>query len=785
MPIHAEENGLFRLDTARSSYWLRVTHFGHPEQLHYGRLLSGGDPEPLAQKSVLPFGSSVLYDESDPSYCLDSLPLDWSGVGRGDYRKSPCELKMPDGSFCCDFVYRSHEILPGCVAMDCLPTAYDGREQSGVETLALTLEDASNALTLVMYYTVFPTENVITRRCVLKNGSEGAVSIRKLMSFMIDLPDRNYTLHSFDGAWIREAHRHARRVEYGVYENSAATGASSNRHNPGFLLSAEGTNEDWGECWGFNLIYSGNHCGIVEKSPADLVRVQLGVNPACFDWTLRPGEAFETPEAVLSFSDRGLNGLSENFHSFVNNDIVRGDWKNAERPVLLNNWEAHFFKFTHGKLIRLARRAKSLGAELFVLDDGWFGERISDAAGLGDYTVNRRKLPRGLTGLSEAIRAMGLKFGLWFEPEMVNPDSDLYRAHPDWAVTTPGKKPCLGRNQLLLDLTRPEVRDYIVENVSRVIDEAQLSYVKWDMNRHMSDAYSPLLENQGEFAHRYILGLYELLHRIFDPRPHVLLESCSSGGNRFDLGMLCFSPQIWASDDTDPVERLEIQQGLSYLYPQSCMGAHVSAAPHQQTLRTTPLSTRFNVAAFGCLGYELDLKWLTAAEKREIREQIAFYKAHRKTLQYGPLRRFTPLKDNKYHWQVSGEGETVCGLFQTQVHAAEGNDILPVTGLEPEATYTVTSKRQYVYLKTLAGLVKHVLPVELKPDGFVLRTANKFYALTDGEERCTARGDALMAGLRLQQQFIGTGYDPKLRLPGDWGSTLYLIEKNKSQEDAT
>ena len=319
-----------------------------------------------------------------------------------------------------------------------------------------------------------------------------------------------------------------------------------------------------------------------------------------------------------------------------------------------------------------------------------------------------------------------------------------------------------------------------MENVSRIIDEAELSYVKWDMNRHMSDAFSAQLDNQGEFAHRYILGLYEILHRIFDSRPHVLLESCSSGGNRFDLGMLCFSPQIWTSDDTDPVERLEIQQGLSYLYPQSCMGAHVSAAPHQQTLRTTPLSTRFNAAAFGCLGYELDLKWLTRAEKQEIKEQITFYKAHRKTLQYGQLRRFTPLKDNKYHWQVSGEGETVCGLFQTQVHAAEGNDVLPVTGLEPEATYTVTSKRQYVYLKSLAGLAKHVLPVELNPDGFILRTANRFYALTDGEEHYTARGDLLMAGLRLQQQFIGTGYDPRLRLPGDWGSTLYLIEKTNA-----
>ena len=367
--------------------------------------------------------------------------------------------------------------------------------------------------------------------------------------------------------------------------------------------------------------------------------------------------------------------------------------------------------------------------------------------------------------------------GLWFEPEAVNPDSDLYRAHPDWALTEPGREPVMGRFELLLDLTRPEVRDYIVENVSAVLDSAEITYVKWDMNRHMSDMFSPALENQGEFVHRYILGLYDVLRRIFCPRPGVLLESCSNGGNRFDLGMLCFSPQVWASDDTDPIERLEIQSGLSYLYPPSAMGAHVSAAPHQQTLRNTPLSTRFNVAAFGCLGYELDLRWLNRKEREEVREQIAWYKAHRRTLQYGRFRRFAPAKDNKYHWQVSGEGEHICGFFQTLAHAAEGGDILPVAGLEPEKEYSFETKPQNIYVKQLGGLTKHVLPVELNPDGFLLRMANRLYALRDGQQSLRARGDMLMAGVRLHSQFRGAGYTGEIRMLGDYGSQLYVIRE--------
>lgn len=773
------DKGVFALDTDRTSYIFRVTKFRHLEHIHYGERVRASDAEALSVKHDIQLGSSVMYDESDDCYCLDNLCLEWSGVGRGDYRQTPIEAKMPDGSFSSDFLYDSHEIVRGCLPMHSLPAAYD--DENAAQTLIIRMRERDRAVTLELYYTVFPASNVISRRCVIENNCEGDISLRRIMSMSLDMPDRGFLMHSFDGGWIKEAHRHVRPVEYGIYVNSSTTGASSNRHNPGFLLSEENTGEDFGRAWGFNLVYSGNHCGVAERSNHDLVRIQLGINPHCFDWTVRPGERFEAPEAVMTFSERGFNGLSANFHDFVNNNIVRGIWKNVERPVLINNWEACFFKFDREKLLKLARRAKSLGVELFVLDDGWFGARDSDTAGLGDYDVNLKKLPGGLGEFAGSIEKLGMKFGLWFEPESVNVDSGLYRAHPDWAIKPPTGKPCFGRNQLLLDLTRQEVRDYIVESVGRTLDSARISYVKWDMNRHMSDAYSPLLSNQGEFSHRYIMGLYEVLGRIFTPRPHILLESCSSGGNRFDLGMLCYSPQIWASDDTDPIERLDIQGGLSYLYPQSTMGAHVSAAPHQQTLRDTPLSTRFNVAAFGVLGYELELKYMTKAELKELRDQIAFYKKHRKTLQYGRFYRFDEHKANKLHWQVSSKDgkEHVVGCFQKLCTASEGYDMLSVHGLEPSARYHLVCKRQSLFVKRLGGLVKHVMPVELDPDGFVLRTANKFFTMPDGAEDFVASGAALMSGVGLNNQFLGTGYNERLHMLGDFGSALYTIKKEK------
>jgi len=771
---------VFTLETKSTGYIFQVTKHGHLEHIYYGSKLTGYDLDGLRRKRTVVIGSSIVYHPDDPLYTLDTLPLEWSGIGRGDYRFSPAELKMPDGSFVCDFIYKSHKIHQGCLSSDKLPSAY-GKE--GVMTLEILLEDDCTQVEASLFYTVFEESDVISRKVILTNNNASPLTIRRLMSMCVDLPNENFRMITFDGGWIKETHRHDHLLQYGMAVNSSTTGGSSNRHNPGFLLASSDTNEDRGNVYGFNLIYSGNHMGCAELSERQLVRICLGINPHCFEWVLAQGESFETPEAVMTYSASGFNGMSHNFHSFVNHHIIRGEWKGKERPVLINNWEAHFFKFNQKKLLRLAKRAKKLGVELFVLDDGWFGNRNNDHAGLGDYTVNRKKLPHGLSHFARKLKKLGLDFGLWFEPEMVNPDSDLFRLHPEYAITIPGRAPTLGRNQLVLDLCNPKVRDYIVSSVSHILDDADISYVKWDMNRHISEAFSPCIENQGEFFHRYILGLYDILSRIFNPRPHILLESCSSGGNRFDLGLLCYSPQIWASDDTDPIERLKIVSGLSYLYPLSTIGAHVSEAPHQQTLRETPISTRFNVSCFGALGYEMDLKYLSSVEKKEIKEQIAFYKKYRKLFQYGHFSRIETGKANKIQWQCTAPDKNcaVTGFFQTQSNASEAPDLLRIPDLAKERRYNIQTKPQRLFIKRFGGLVKHILPIELNPGGTILRLANRYYALQDCVEHYKAGGDTLAEGLFLNDQFMGSYYNSQTRLLGDFGSNLYIVESEVEQ----
>ncbi|MGC4153283.1 MAG: alpha-galactosidase [Propionicimonas sp.] len=771
----SDEGPVFHLQGGGISYLFRVTKYGHLEHVHFGARVELGS-EPFDSVAALAVkrpanGEGVKYHPDDTSYNLDRLPSEYSGLGKGDYRLPAIETTMPDGTFVTDLRYVSHAVHEGAVpCLDGLPTALAA--DGPCRTLQVDLADGDLGATL--YYTIFPESNVVTRRAVLSNRSEATLRVRRLMSQLIDLPDRGFDLVTFDGAWIAEAHKHVRPLAPGIYVNSSITGFSSNRHNPGVLLARRGCGEDRGEVYGFNLVYSGNHYTAVELSQRELIRVTSGINPVGFEWTLEPGARFETPEAVLSWSDEGYNGLSANLHEFVGRHIVRGEWRDAERPVLVNNWEGTYFDFDHRRVVSMAKRAAGLGAELFVLDDGWFGARDDDHAGLGDYAVNRRKLPKGLEGLAAEIARLGLKFGLWFEPEMVNPDSDLYRTHPDWAIAVPGRTPSEGRFQLILDLTRPEVRDHIVTNVSSILDAVTINYVKWDANRTFSDQYSAVTP-AGELHHRYVLGLYEVLRRIFEPRPHILLESCASGGNRFDLGMMCFSPQIWASDCTDPVERLRIQGGLSYLYPQSTIGAHVTASPSAQTLRETPLSTRFNVAAFGLLGYELDPTDLTREERRRIRQQIAIYKAHRRLLQFGRLRRHDPVRDDQVTWSIhEAEGEPrVIGHFQVGSRAASAAEPLPVAGLDPHRRYRVRALPQGTSLRSLGGLVNHALPVKLSGHGVPLTVLDWFRSLDDREQEYLGTGSAL-AWLQLDPRF--DGQDTTARLTGDYGSALYLVE---------
>ncbi len=775
------ENGLlFNLQTENTSYIFTVTKEGHLEHIHYGARLPDSDAEALRLKNTYLIGSSVEYSDEREGYSLDNMLLEYSAVGKGDYRHSPIEIIMPDGSFVTDFVYKSHRIADSSYEEDtALPHSY-----GDAETLIITLFDKKyEAVELNLRYTVYEKANVIVRSTELINGSEGIVYIRKLMSFMTDFPTSDYNMMTFNGSWAKEAHECLRPVREGILVNDSTTGSSSNRHNPGFLLLEGDAAEDRGNVYGFNLIYSANHYSAVERSPFGTMRVMTGINPHCFLWGLKSGESFLTPEAVMTYGGKGTNSVSKNMHAFVNENIVRGEHKGADRPVVLNNWEATFFNFNSRKIRSLAREAKKLGVEMLVLDDGWFGERNSDTAGLGDYNVNLGKLPGGLSRLSRYVNKLGLKFGLWFEPECVNEDSELYRTHPDYAIKVPGREASKGRHQLVLDLTRREVREYIISSVDKVLSSANIEYVKWDYNRHISDMYSISLKNQGEFYHRYILGLYEILEELFHKRhPNILLESCSSGGNRFDLGMLCFSPQIWTSDNTDPIERLDIQGGIYHLYPQSAVSCHVSMAPHQQTLRDTPLSTRFNVSAFGILGYELDPAELSPAEKREIRSQVSFYKEHRRLFQYGELARIRSLKSNQISWQITDGEDIAAGIFQRLAPAAPSRDTLRIPFAKRGELYRVTSNAQKLKISRFGGLIKHITPIKLKSDGFIMRSVNRYFSLTDGIESYECSGEALNFGINLSMQYMGTGYHPHLRILGDFGSNLYLIQKINETE---
>ena len=768
-----ETNQLFRLETKNTTYAFRINE-GYPEHLYYGRRLVDEDFTAVALKNTIDLGSTVKQEGS--SFFLERNLLEYSGIGRGDYRHSPIELLMPDGTFVCDFIYDSYRILDEAYKTPELPTAY-----GKAETLEITLKDKKfSDIILKLNYTVFEDCDVICRNVELLSENEGAVYIRKLMSFMLDFADANFEMLTLDGDWGKEAHEHRRYLECGILVNESTVGASSNKHNPAFALLEKGADESRGKVYGFNLIYSGNHYSAVERSTFDTARAMGGINPHCFLWKLSRGERFVTPQAVMTYSPDGLNGMMANMHAFVNEHIVRGEHKYADRPVVLNNWEATFFNFNRRKILALARSAKKLGDEMFVLDDGWFGKRNSDTAGLGDWVENRRKLPGGIRSIANEVNRMGMKFGLWFEPECVNPDSDLYRLHPDWAISIEGRALTLGRNQLVLDLTRSEVREYIIESVDRVLSSANIEYVKWDYNRHISDMYSSTLKQQGEFFHRYILGLYQVLDEIFFKRhPNILFESCSSGGNRFDLGMLYYSPQIWTSDNTDPIERLDIQGGIYNFYPQSTVSAHVSMAPHAQTLRDTPIQTRFNVAAFGVLGYELDFGELTPAERKQVKKQIAFYKAHRRLFQYGQLRKVKLKNTDEISWQISSGDETAAAIYQKYKTACPGRDRLDVPGLNPEKIYTVESNEQFLRISRFGGLIKHITPIYLKPDGFILRTVNKYFAMKDGQEKYEASGAMLSEGINLAMQYEGSGYDGGLRILGDFGSNLYIIkEKN-------
>lgn len=752
--ISINKENVFHLQTEKTSYVFRVLKSGQLESLYYGRKIRNTENfEYLYDKHAGGFSNSTPRSQEDTTLSLDHIALEYSAYGKGDYRLPAIQVMSHDGNFTTDFIYKSYGITKVRPVLRGLPSSYGESE-----TLTVVLEDKILGAELHLLYTVFEECNVITRSTRIINKSAHDIRIKSIMSMQLDMPMDDYVMLTFDGAWTRERYKHEHILNAGVCEIGSITGASSNRHNPFFAVRHSECTQDKGDVYGFNLVYSGNHIARTEVSTHSILRIQNGINPFEFDWKLSKDEIFDTPESVMTFSHEGLNGMSQNMHAFVKEHIVRGVWKDKERPILVNNWEATFFNFNEKKILEIAKATKDLGAEMFVLDDGWFGKRNNDKAGLGDWTVNLKKLPSGIGGLAKKINDMGIKFGLWVEPEMVNPDSDLYREHPDWAVTTDVYTPSQGRNQLILDLTRPEVRDYIINTMCDVFSSGNIEYIKWDNNRHFSDVFSRRKgARSGEFFHRYMMGLYEIWGALTERFPNILFEACSSGGNRFDLGTFCYMPQCWTSDNTDPLDRLYIQSGTSYGYPQSVMTMHVAATVSLNDFRASSVEQRFNVASFGLLGYELDVTQLSRFDRAAVKKQIEYYKQHRRLLQFGEFTRIGDVfTDNIMKWQITSKdkSESMLGYFVDRVTPNPANEVIKFRNLDENRTYDLTMRPQVINIKSVGEIINQPLPKKMDMDDgkFYEFLCNVVKLRTEKEEHI-AGGDALMySGFRPAQK---------------------------------
>lgn len=780
-------DGAFGLHTADTSYVSAILPTGQLEHLYYGKRirLNKSAVAALKEKHSFAPGNTVIYDNEHPQYSLEDMKLEMSSQGKGDIREPFIEIEYPDGSRTSDFIYKGYEIINGKPELDTLPSSYcDENQADEAITLKITLVDRHYPVELELFYYVYEKENVICRSSRLINNGDDSIEVKRLMSLMLDMDGAGYIMSTFNGAWAREMNRHDTVVAAGKLVNASYTGTSSSRANPFVMLTAAGTSEAAGECYGFNLIYSGNHYEVLEVNSFGKSRFVSGINPQSFLWRLEPGETFEAPEAVMTYSKDGCNGMSHNMHAFVREHIVRGEWKHKDRPVLLNSWEAAYFDINERKLCELAKAGKTAGIELFVMDDGWFGERNDDRHSLGDWQVNRHKLPNGLKGICDKINALGIDFGIWVEPEMVNTESRLYREHPDWAVDIPGQAHSEGRNQRMLDLCNPKVQDYIIESMTRVFSSANIVYVKWDMNRIFSDYYSKYLKDigrpQGEMAHRYVMGLKRIMKCLTEKFPKILFEGCAAGGNRFDLGILCYFPQIWASDNTDAVCRTAIQEGLSYGYPMSTVSAHVSACPNHQTLRVTPPATRFNVAAFGVCGYECNLAEMKKEDVSEIKEQISIYKKWRHTMQFGTF--YRQRTGNIHQWTVvSPDKSSAVGLvMQELVQPNTQSESYNAEGLLEDALYHVYNRNLRYNVKEFGDLINTAAPVHIRQGSILHNVVAKFVTMPGELEDYELYGDTLMnAGIRLKQAFSATGFSDEVRHFPDFASRLYFIEKRQ------
>lgn len=704
--IYQEERRIFHLYNDEISYLMMVLPNGHLGQLYFGKRI-GVEKDYSYLLEMMPRAMSSYVFDDEKMFSLAHIRQEYGVYGSTDFRSPAIEILQGNGSRISDFRFQDFSITHGKPELSGLPATYTEAPEEGM-TLTVFLEDAVTHIRLELLYTIFET-GALARSARIVNDGEGPVHLLTAMSLCMDLPDSDYEWVQLSGAWARERHVKVRKLEQGIQAVDSMRGHSSHEHNPFIALKRPTTDEFQGEAIGFSLVYSGNFLAQAQVDTHDTTRILMGIHPSWFDWKLDAGESFQTPEAVMVYSMEGLNGMSRIFHKLYGKRLARGYWRDRARPILLNNWEATYFDFTKERLIEIAKKAKECGVELFVLDDGWFGQRSHERAGLGDWVANPERLADGIEGLAEEIEGLGMQFGLWFEPEMVNKDSDLYREHPDWIIETPERHSSHGRFQYVLDFSRKEVVDKIYEMMEKILGGAKVSYVKWDMNRSITECYSSALpaDRQGEVFHRYILGVYDLYDRLTSKFPKVLFESCASGGGRFDPGILYYAPQGWASDDSDAVERLKIQYGTSFCYPVSSIGSHVSMAPNHQVYRNTPLHTRANVAYFGTFGYELDLNKISDKEQEQVKEQIRFMKKYREVLQFGDFYRLkSPFDGNVTAWMVVNEERTLAlvGWYRVLCGVNMPFTRIKLQGLKDEYRYEIAGREGWYFGNELMNL---------------------------------------------------------------------------------
>ena len=689
-----ETKSIFTLQTDHSMYQMKVDQYGVLLHTYYGKKGDPFDYSYLITYADHGFSGNPYDAGEERTYSLDALPQEYPVYGSGDYRSTALKVCYPDGTHACELRYARHRLQKGKYALPGLPTVYATQEDLA-DTLIITLEDTRRLFYVHLYYGVLENLDLITRSVCVENHGAETLYLEQAASVCVDLQHGGYHMHSFYGRHMKERTHQRFPIHHGIQSIGSSRGMSSHQHNPFFLLTSPQATEDNGECYGFSFLYSGDFLALGDKDQFDQTRILLGLHPDNFCYRLDKGDSFYAPEAVMAYTDQGMNALSQIYHRAYRRNLCRGRYKTARRPILLNSWESVYLDFDGKKLIEMAKDAARMGIELFVMDDGWFGKRDLDVSGLGDWHVNEEKLGCGLQELSDAIHALGMQFGIWFEPECINEDSDLYRKHPDWVLKVPGKAPVRGRYQLVLDFSREDVREHILNQICHVLDSAKIEYLKWDFNRSISDIYSAALppQRQGEVAHRYILGLYDMLEKLTARYPDLLLEGCSGGGGRFDAGMLYYTPQIWCSDNTDAIDRLSIQYGTSFGYPISAVGSHVSHCPNDQTGRITPLETRATVAMAGTFGYELDTNEITEEEIPFIQRQILEFKKYYDLIQNGLYYRLTDLGAQPvFHgWEFVKEdgSEALLCVVALQIKANAARCCIRLKGLCADKTYLV------------------------------------------------------------------------------------------------